>query len=261
LSDPKNIVEKTFWEEEYFAGISLPCRPDFDMPFERCLARALEERAPVSRGAHVLEVGCAPARWLLFYAEHFGARVEGIEYSAKGAALSRKNLEQAGIEGAIHQADFFAMDARPFDLVLSLGFIEHFDEIDAVFDRHVQLVAPGGRLVIGVPNYRGLNRVIQWLADPGHLRLHNLKAMKPSLYRRLAGHRALKIEHIDYLGGADPIIIKLGRRGATPLAMLLGRYRRLRLADRLNHRWISSYLLLTFHRPEREPTSPTSSRR
>jgi SAM-dependent methyltransferase len=259
MSDPKNIVEKTFWEEEYFAGISLPCRPDFDLPFDRCLANALVERAPVPPAAHVLEVGCAPARWLLFYEERFGAKVEGVEYSAKGAALSRKNLEQARVEGTIHQADFFAMDAHAFELVLSLGFIEHFDDVDAAFDRHVQFVAPGGRLVIGVPNYRGLNRFIQWLADPGHLQLHNLQAMKPSLYRRLAGNHALDLEHIDYLGGADPIIIKLGRRGATLLTMLLGRYRRLGFADRINHRWISSYLLLTFHRPERAPTSPTSN--
>jgi SAM-dependent methyltransferase len=248
MSDPKNIVEKTFWEEEYFAGISLPCRPDLNVPFERCLARALAERAPVPAGTHVLEVGCAPARWLLFYAERFGARVEGVEYSAKGAALSRKNLEQAKVDGTIHQADFFTMDARPFDLVLSLGFIEHFDDLDAVFARHVQFVAPGGRLVIGVPNYRGLNHLIQWLAAPGHLRLHNLRAMKPSLYRRLAAHHGMEVEQVDYLGGADPVIIKLGRKGAGLLTFVQGRYRRLGFADRVNHRWISSYLLVTLRR-------------
>ena len=79
----------------------------------------------------MLEVGCAPAKWLIFYAEHFGARVSGIEYSDKGARMSRDNLAAAGVEGEIDEGDFFAATPRPYDLVASIGFIEHFDDIEA----------------------------------------------------------------------------------------------------------------------------------
>jgi SAM-dependent methyltransferase len=251
---PGDLAEQAFWDEEYLADVPLPSRPDMSMPFERCVARELSRHAPVERGASVLEVGCAPAKWLVFYAERFGARVSGVESSAKGAELSRANLRLSSMEGEIRHADFFALEAAPADLVLSLGFIEHFDDLERAFARHLEFVGPRGRLVIGVPNCRGVNGMLQRRADPAHLRLHNLEAMQPSLYRRLAAESGLHVDHLGYLGGFDPVIIKLGHRGAASAIVLLeSLYRRLRVADHLNHRWLSSYLLAVLSRSGSSP--------
>ncbi len=251
MSEPEitNLANLGFWEDEYFSGVVLPARPDMTMPFERCVARDLARYAPVESGARVLEIGCAPAKWLVFYAEQFGAKVTGVENSAKGAELSRANLVAAKVNGTIHHADFFAFEPEPFDLVLSLGFIEHFDELDSVFARHLEFLAPRGRLAVGVPNLRGLNRILQQSCDPAHLRLHNLEAMRPALYRRLAAEHGLEIERLGYLGGFDPVVIKLGRRSpASAIVLLEALYRRLGIADRIDHRWLSSYLLTVFRR-------------
>lgn len=244
-----NIVSKDFWEDDYLSGTELPSRPDRKLAIDRSIAAALSAHADVERGASVVEIGCAPASWLLFYAERFGAVVTGIEYTERGVALSRANLEAAGVPGTIAHADFFDVTAQPHDLVLSLGFIEHFDDLDATFARHLDFLAPGGRLAVGVPNYRGLNRVLQSMSDPAHLRLHNLEAMRPALYRRLAAEHGLEVEYQDHIGGFDPIIIKIGRRAVLPLILLEGRYRRLRVADRINHPLASSYLLTVLRRP------------
>lgn len=245
---PANLVEQEFWETDYFGGERLPSRPDPGMAFERCLASALAEHARVDPGETVLEAGCAPGKWLVFYAERFGARVEGIEYSEQGADLTRANLAACDVDGTIHTGDFFAGPAHQVDLVLSLGFIEHFDDLDAAFARHVEFVAPGGKLVIGVPNYRGLNRLVQKWADPAHLAMHNLDAMRPEWYRSLAARHDLKLDHVGYLGGFDPIIIKVRRRSARLWTLAEGRYRRLAAADRINHPALSSYLLAVFSR-------------
>jgi SAM-dependent methyltransferase len=251
MTDPvRNIVDKSFWEDEYLDVGELPARPDPSFPFERVLAAELERRAPVSAGQTVMEVGCAPGKWLVWYAERFGAAVEGVEYGDKGVAATRANLEAAGIDGQVHHADFFEFDPRPYDLVLSLGFIEHFDDIAAAFARHVEFTAPGGLLAIGVPNYRGLNRVVQRFSDPAHLALHNLGAMDPSLYERLAADHGLSVESSAYVGGFDPIIIKIGRPAVKPWVALEGRWRRLGVAERLNHRLASSYLLTVLRQPE-----------
>jgi SAM-dependent methyltransferase len=256
---PTNIVEKSFWENDYYwARAELPCRVELGQPFDRSLARALAAHAPVEPGQRVLEVGCAPAKWLLFYAERFGARVAGIEYSEKGAALSRANLAAAGAPSEIHQADFFAVDPSPHELVLSIGFIEHFDDVPGTFARHLPFLAPGGRLAIGVPNFRGLNRALQWLADPGYLALHNPAAMRASLYRELADVHGLRLEHLGYLGGLDPAIIRLSRgRALSPRRLLPGaatlaerRFRALPVGERLQHRWASSYLLAVYRAPD-----------
>jgi SAM-dependent methyltransferase len=253
----ENLADKRFWENEfYWADAQVPCRPDLAFSFDRGVARELAEHAPVVADQSVIEIGCAPAKWVLFYAERFHATVSGVEYSAKGAALSRANLEAAGVDGTIFEADFFDLEPEPHDLVLSLGFIEHFDDLEAAFDRHLEFVAPGGRLALGVPNLRGLNRALQWLADPSYLRLHNLAAMSPALFRRLAAARGLELEHLGYFGGFEPALITPARAGRTP-ARLLARaliraglaYRRLGRADHVDHRLFSCYLLGVFRRP------------
>ena len=246
--DPANLAPQAFWEDEYFGDVQLPLRPDPALPLERSLARALECQAPVERGARVLEVGCAPAKWMVFYGEHFGAVVEGIEYSRKGAQISRENLRQTGVGGSVHQGDFFEVEPRPFDLVLSLGFIEHFDDLAGAFAQHVRFVGPAGLLVVGVPNFKGVNRLVQRWADSDHLRMHNLAAMRPGLYRELAAEHGLEVEHIGHLGGFDPAIIKYGRPGSRLFTLVAGRYRRLRFADRIDHPLLSSYLLVVLRR-------------
>src|SRR5580704_59673 len=265
---PVNIVEKSFWENEYYwSETSLPCRADMDFSFDRSLARALAEHAPVELRESVLEVGCAPAKWLLFYAEHFGAKVAGIEYSEKGARISRENLAAAGIPGEVHEGDFFAIEPSPHDLVVSIGFIEHFDDPGEALARHLDFVAPGGRLAVGVPNFRGFNGAVQWLAEPGYLTIHNAAAMHPSLYRRFGMEHGLELTHLGYLGGFDPAIISLNRghllspRRAIPgaLTLLESRFRRLAIAERLEHRWLSSYLLAVYRVPDTVPTPSRSA--
>jgi len=41
-----------------------------------------------------------------------------------------------------------------------LGFIEHFDEPVGVVVRHLDLLKPGGILLLGVPNYGGIYRKV-----------------------------------------------------------------------------------------------------
>lgn len=263
MSEPPSriLTDRSFWEQEYYWGADggeHPYRVDLTEAFDRSLARALEARAPVSPADGVVEIGCAPAKWLIFYAERFGADVEGIEYSEKGALLSRENLQRCGVTGTIHHADFFSIDPRPYKLVLSIGFIEHFSDVAGVFSRHLEFTAPGGQLALGVPNFRGLNRFVQALADPKYLELHNRAAMMPALYRELAKRHGLALEWIGHIGGIDPSIIRLARtrcvvspRRVVPGVVTLAerRFRSTALGERLQHPWVSSYLLATFRRP------------
>jgi SAM-dependent methyltransferase len=261
---PRNIVEKSFWESDYYrANAPLPCRPEMEHVFDRSLAHALARYASVEPGQAVLEIGCAPGKWLIFYAERFGARVTGIEYSEKGVRLSRENLAAAAVAGEILHGDLFAVEPTQYDLVVSAGFIEHFDDLAATFTRHLEFVAPGGRLAIGVPNFRGVNRAVQRLAEPDYLALHNLAAMRPALYRDFARTHGLALEHLGHLGGLDPAIIRLsngplislGRAIPGAVTLLERGLHALGIAGRIEHRWLSSYLLAVYRVPDGSPPS------
>ena len=81
--------------------------------------------------------------------------MEGIEYSEQGAELSRRNLDACGLAGNIRHADFFDCEPSRNDLVLSMGFIEHFDDLEGVFARHLDFLAPGGRLLVEISTSAG----------------------------------------------------------------------------------------------------------
>jgi SAM-dependent methyltransferase len=244
------LTEREFWEEEYiWTDVQLPARPDPDFSFDRALMTAFARHAAPRAGESVLEIGCAPAKWLVHLAERYGADVQGVEYSAKGADISRANLAACGVEGTIHTADFFAFETEPVDVVVSLGFIEHFDDTADVFARHVALVKPGGRLVIGVPNFRGVNGMLQRFGDAPYLALHNRGAMVPARYRELARRHGLSEEFLGHIGGPDPVIVRSRRAPVTALVLAGRRVRRLRFTDEVNHRWVSSYLLGVWRAP------------
>lgn len=245
---PANLAPREFWEEDYYHGLRLPVRPDPDYPFERCMMRALEELAPVPAGAQVLELGCAPARWLIWYAERFGAVVTGLESSPKGVALSRENLATAGIGGEIHEGDFFTAETGEFDLVLSIGFIEHFNDVPAAFARHLTYLRPRGRMVVAMPNFRGLIGFLQRWADLDYLAMHNRRAMDTSLYRRLASEHGVSLDAVRYVGGIEPDMVRVSRLAPRLALMPLRVWRKFEASDHVNGPLISSYLVMTFTR-------------
>lgn len=243
------LTTASFWEDVYLRECAPPTRPSPSSPVERSLMEALTADAAVRPGQRVLEVGCAPGRWMVFYAERFGAAVEGIEYSAAAARLTRENLRACAVEGVVHHADFwdFAPE-QPYDLVVSVGFIEHFADVAGTFDRHVALVAPGGRLVVAVPNFQGINRILQRWFDADWLALHNMAAMGHDTYVRRARELDVATVAARYVGGFDPDIISVRRRGRKVLAPFW-HLRRRGLGDSVNASWLSSFLFTVFERP------------
>lgn len=243
---PGDLASESFWKERYLGHLALPARPWDEVPSERCLMEAFERFAPAAPGERLLEVGCAPGRWMVFYAERFGASVEGVEYTEFGVDQTRENLRRCGVSGTVHHADFWHFNPpEPYDLVLSMGVIEHFRDIDSAFRRHAAFVRPGGRLVIGVPNFQGLNRLLARWCDASWLRVHNLEAMGRREYVRRAREADLRVVSSRYVGGFDPDIISVRVRGKRLLAPAW-RLRKRGAGDRVNAPWLSSHLLMVF---------------
>lgn len=251
------LTTAEFWDD-YWEGLALPTAVDSSMPFDRCFSAALARVFAGITGT-VLEVGCAPGKWLAFLAQRRGLRPAGIEYSSAGMQATRRNLEMHGVDAPeIIEADFFALEPEPrFDAVASYGFIEHFDDPVAVLDRHLAWLAPGGLLVIGVPNFRGLHGALQHALDPAVLDKHNLDVMCPAFFRDFAEQRGLAIESLDFLCGFEPAlpIVDTSRRGFGVLvarAVLWAgrRLRRSAVLDGVNGPRVSAYLLFAARLPQ-----------
>lgn len=248
------LTEVKFWED-YWANCKLPSTVDMNFSFERCLAQALKDHLPTLQG-EVLEVGCAPGKWLAFMAEEFGLKPSGIEYSEAGMRATTQNFQMLGLEsGRIYTGDFFQIKPdRQFDVVMSFGFIEHFEDADSVVELHLRWLKPGGILILGVPNFRGVYRYLQSALDSEILDKHNLEIMRIDYFQKLALRYQLKTEYIGYIGSFEPSLPIPAPR-VNPLKLLVRgmlwaarKARRLRWFDAINHPQISSYLLAIYQK-------------
>lgn len=251
------LTEIKFWDE-YWANCKLPNEVDYSFSFERCLARALKENLPAVQG-EVLEIGCAPGKWLAFMATEFGLKPNGIEYSEAGMSATVKNFQLLKLTpGRIQTGDFFQIKPdRQFDVVMSFGFIEHFSEVETVIDLHMQWLKPGGTLILGVPNFRGIYYSLQKLLDRTILDKHNLKIMCPEFFYKLAERNQLEPVVVRYIGSFEPSLLIPPQGKNSPLQLvvrgglwLARKVRRLKVFDSINGRFFSSYILAVYKKSE-----------
>jgi SAM-dependent methyltransferase len=194
--------------------------------------------------------------------KEFGLTVSGIEFTADGAAATERNLQLQGVTPReIHHADFLTATPAPiFDVVVSFGFVEHFTELREVICRHAAWTRPGGRVIIGVPNFRGIHGLLQTALDRDVLERHNLEIMQPARLKALGAECGLVVDSVEYLGSLEPSlpIARRGVRGPSEfMAKLAVRAIRLlrrapllgKALDRVNNGFLSAYILASYGKP------------
>lgn len=195
----RGLLPAEYWERSW-AGRRLPLTvraqaiPDEHRLFRRFLPAA-------GRDTTLAEIGCAPGKWLHYFRTEFGYSVTGVDYAPNACEITRENLRLLGTDGAIVNADVFEYTppGDGFDVVVSLGLIEHFDDSASIIGRLVGLVRPGGTIVSIVPNLFGPEGWVLKIVRPrvyaGHvpIRLHEFRELHES-----AGTETL---FANYLGG------------------------------------------------------------
>ncbi len=119
-------------------------------------------------GSELLEIGCARSQWLPYFVKEFGFKVSGIDYSEIGCQQASEILSKEGVNGKIVCADFFKPPksmAEAFDVVISFGVAEHFQNTETCITAFSQFLKPGGLLITFIPNITGLIGWIQKLIN------------------------------------------------------------------------------------------------
>ena len=154
-----------------------PVLPDVSRLRDRRLMHVFEGHGRVAAGSRVLEIGCGRSPWLPLLARRTRATVFGIDIDPFAAELARANLEGAGASGEILCRDAFDGEQNrdlvgQFDLVYSMGVLEHFSDAAARVAALARYVKPGGRLLTTVPNMQGLNWWLQRVGGLDRLEMH-----------------------------------------------------------------------------------------
>lgn len=248
-----NLTEESFWEA-FWGGTKLPCFPDMNFSFDRCLAGQLTQCLSGTRG-QALEIGCAPGKWMVFLNRKLGLEVSGIEYSPYGIKITNENLAMLRIKPAsLIEGDFFKIEpSQKYDVVISLGFIEHFQNVESVIARHLLWLKPGGKLVLGIPNFRGIYFLLQNVLDEEILKKHNTSIMNLDFFRGVGKKLDLQIADLNYLGSFEPSL-PVAQKGFGSLSQatikcflkLFLQVRKFVFFDRINHPFFSSYILAVY---------------
>lgn len=201
MNDHHPLTEPAFWDQ-FWGSVRLPAVPDPAKRYERCFIDFLDKHLAPAAGSRAFEVGCAPGLWLAHLARRFGYEPFGCDTSPRGVELTRENFKLLGLAGHVEECDLLAYRAeRPFDLVFSFGFIEHFADSAPILAKHLELLKPGGLLVLEVPNLTGLNA---WLSSPETLAAHNPAVMNEPFFRSFAREADLETLALRYIGGFEP---------------------------------------------------------
>lgn len=237
----RRLTEREYWDSQYARRLPPASAPPPQSPFKRLLKRLLGAKLrewmrdyreyllwdviyrsylQARRGATALEVGSAPGAHLIQLHKVFGLEPYGVEYSEQGVRLNREEFQKNGIDpGRVLHADFFSEEfqrtyAGFFDVVVSRGFVEHFTDVKAVVAAHVRLLAPGGLLLITIPNLRGVNYFLQRWFNRAVLPLHNLAIMRRSAFTEVFAGQGLSTLRCGYFGTFSFGVFAIARTSA-----------------------------------------------
>jgi SAM-dependent methyltransferase len=105
--------------------------------------------------ARVLDLGCGSGR-LSAALGSAGFQVDGIDVEARAVELGRRILRRNGVSGVtLYDGDAFDPEhpvARgEYDAMVCVEVLEHVDQWRELLSRGIELLRPGGQLVITVP--------------------------------------------------------------------------------------------------------------
>jgi SAM-dependent methyltransferase len=210
LAPPSTALTGAEFWDRYWSRLTLP-REHRHAPrayYLNAILDVFDRWVPKDTGRTAAEVGGAPGQYLAYMHRSLGYRVTCIDFSETGCERTLENFRLLGIPGDVIQADITGdvTELPAFDLVYSLGLIEHFTDRRRIVANHARLVRPGGYLVLGVPNFRGPTGWFMRILGPDTYATHVIEAMDLARWAEFEEPLGLRVVWKDYVGGFEPSI-------------------------------------------------------
>ncbi len=99
---------------------------------------------------------------------------------------------------ALYKDDFMAFQHEQYDIVVSFGFLEHFPNWKDMLAKHIELVKPGGYLVVSVPNLRNFQYHLHKWLDPEFENEQVVESTNLETLRGAVNEDGLTVVHAGY---------------------------------------------------------------
>ena len=199
----KKLTTQQYWEEYYKTNSILKKEQIISIcsvydKFWELLIKENDANPPKT----IVEIGGYPGRYLAYIADKYNLIPASVDYNSDKTKIEEIfklfNIQKY----QIIQADIFEHQPQEqYDIVISNGFIEHFENYDEVLDKHTHYLKPGGTLFVLIPNMKNYIYFYKQMVDKNNLKIHNIKCMKKSVFKSFAKRNQLQQLYLDYFGG------------------------------------------------------------
>lgn len=184
-----------YWESKTGLSVNIPANYLFHKELASIIHTQKVETA--------IELGGFPGYYAVFLRRYFKLDVTLLDYfvhqPVTHSLLAANELKDNDIH--IIETDLFShQETRKYDLVLSCGLIEHFNDTADIIQRHIDFVKPGGTLFITLPNFKALNGWFQKSFDKDNYDKHNINCMDPELLADICRKAGLEVKQAKYFG-------------------------------------------------------------
>jgi len=223
--DLGNDFYRLFLDETMTYSSAVFASPDQSLAdAQRNKYRVIAERAGLTRGQHVLEIGTGWGGFALYAAGELGCRVTTLTISREQHALATERVRAAGLEGLVDvQLRDYREISGTYDAIVSIEMLEavgaeYFATFFAACDR---ALAPGGRMSLQSITFpdaayesqrRGANWIQRYIFPGGlcpslavieratrdtNLLITGVEDAAPHYVRTLAAWRTRFLEQVD----------------------------------------------------------------
>ncbi len=184
-----------YWERKNDLSVNIPSNYLFHKELGSIIKQQGVEAA--------IELGGFPGYYAVFLKKYFQIDVTLLDYfvhePVTNLLLKANNLKASDIH--IIETDLFNYTPElRYDLVLSCGLIEHFNDTEDIINRHIAFLKPGGSLFITLPNFNAVNGWLQKTYDRENYDKHNISCMDPNLLAGICKKAGMEVIQSRYFG-------------------------------------------------------------
>ncbi len=196
----KKLTSKEYWDKYWDETKRISSDLNKKVKFKKIFSKYLRN---AEKNKVAIEIGCVPGLYLAYICKNFGYFPEGIDFVKDSEKITGQTLRNFGLNKyRIYTEDFLKWKpVKEYDLVISLGFFEHFLNPDEIINKHIKLLKKGGQIILQTPNFGNGQKTLHWYLDREGLSKHNTNVMSLPYFKETARKNNLKIDYLDYSGG------------------------------------------------------------
>lgn len=193
------LTDRNFWVKYWESKTDLSVVIPSNYLFHRQLTTIVEK----NNVSTAIELGGFPGYYAVFLRKYLKLDVTLLDYFVHQPIttqlLAANGLDENDIK--VLETDLFNYTPEQhYDLVLSCGLIEHFNDTADIINRHISFLKPGGTLFITLPNFRAFNGWFQQKFDQRNYEKHNIECMDPALLASICKAAGLEVIQARYFG-------------------------------------------------------------